>query len=211
MAKEKIAVVAGHRPERLARDFDYYIGVDAGCLSIMQADLPLTLAVGDFDSVKQEEEQTIQNYAKKCIKLRAEKADTDLEWALKEVVKTWPEAEIVIYGGLGGRLDHALTNIFLPSHPDLGPFMSQFQLINKQNLLRFYPAGRHTIQPKKPYHYVSFVVEGGGVLEITGAKYELKAQNYFSRKVYVSNAFLKSPIQVSLCSGYLVVIYSKDT
>ena len=37
-----------------------FVGVDRGSLWVLEEDLPLALAVGDFDSVTQEERQVIQ-------------------------------------------------------------------------------------------------------------------------------------------------------
>lgn len=207
----KVALVAGGVLDTLLpTDADLYIGADAGCLTILKAGLPLAMAVGDFDSVTAEALQFIKTHAQRFVAAPAEKDDTDLELALKETLSIWPQADIRIYGALGGRLDHSLSNIFLPSHPDLFPFMQQFQLVDSHNLLTFYPAGRHFIEPQLTYPYVAFMLEGSGRLAICGAKYELGTEHYFKRKIYSSNAFLERPIEVRVPSGYLAVIYSKD-
>ena len=57
-------------------------------------------------------------------------------------------------------------------------------------------------------NYVSFMSDDK--LTITGAKYELNAQNFFSKKIYSSNEFIGKPIEVSLNSGYVVIIQSRD-
>ena len=51
----------------------------------------------------------------------AEKNDTDLELAIKEVVERWPQAEILIFGAFGGRMDHHLASVFLPTDPEIAP------------------------------------------------------------------------------------------
>lgn len=207
----KVLVVAGGvRDHGMLPPAEAYVGVDRGCLALLTKGLPLDVAVGDFDSVTTEEYQLIQTSAKLMVTASAEKDDTDLELALKQVFAQWPEAEVTVYGALGGRLDHTLSNVFLPSHPDLAPFMGQISLVDQQNKVRFYPSGQQVVQTAPDYAYVAFLLEGQGQLEIKGAKYELSSANYFYRKIYSSNEFIDRPVEVFVPSGYLVVIYSKD-
>ena len=56
----KIAVFAGGHLTSFPRDFAVFVGVDRGSLAILRNDLPLDLAVGDFDSVTAAERQLIQ-------------------------------------------------------------------------------------------------------------------------------------------------------
>ena len=50
-------------------DFDCFVGVDRGSLWVLEEDLPLTLAIGDFDSVTADERQLIQNVPNILFKL----------------------------------------------------------------------------------------------------------------------------------------------
>lgn len=206
----KIALVAGGDLADFSDTFDLYVGVDRGSLALIKAGLPLYLAVGDFDSVTSRELITIKSAANECIELPREKDDTDLEFAIKTILQRYPQAQLTIYGALGGRLDHSLTNVFLPSHPDIHQFMRQISLEDRQNKVIYYPAGCHQVHKIPDYHYVAFLVEGRGRLTISDAKYNLNSQNFFERKLYASNEFLDKPMTVDLTSGYLVVIYSKD-
>ena len=206
----KVALFAGGDLTYYSSDFDYFVGIDRGSLFLLKNDMPIDLAIGDFDSVSQEEFQEIQKVAKKTIQAPAEKDDTDTELALKTVFAKFPRAEVTVFGVFGGRLDHMLSNLFLPSEPEIAPFMQQISLSDSQNLIQFYPNGRQRILPKKDMYYVSFMAEGDADLSILGAKYELTTTNFFKKKVYSSNEFINQPIEVSLDSGYLIVIYSKD-
>ena len=51
----RVAVFAGGDRGHYRTDFDCFVGVDRGSLWVLEEDLPLALAVGDFDSVTQEE------------------------------------------------------------------------------------------------------------------------------------------------------------
>lgn len=205
-----IAILAGGDCTLLPRDHDAYVGVDGGCLKLLGQGLPLELAVGDFDSVSETDLNNIKSQAKQVVQSVPEKNDTDLELALKAVFEEDPTARVSVYGAFGGRLDHFLSNIFLPTDPDLAPYMEQIQLVDGQNRLLYRPTGCHEILPDPAMSYVGFMPVGGGHLEITGAKYPLHPENYFLKAMYGSNEFLDQPIQVSLDRGYLVIVYSKD-
>lgn len=206
----KIAVFAGGHLTSFPRDFAVFVGVDRGSLAILRNDLPLDLAVGDFDSVTAAERQLIQEKAKMVITAVPEKDDTDTELALKVIFAKYPQAQVSLFGAFGGRIDHTLANLFLPSDPDLAPFMHRIRLQDEQNVVQFYPAGVCQVFPEKGMPYVSFMAEGYAPLTIEGAKYNLDANHFFTKKVYASNAFIGQPITVTLESGYLIVIHSKD-
>lgn len=205
-----IAILAGGNSTLLPRDHDAYVGVDGGCLKLLGQGLPLDMAVGDFDSVSETDLNNIKAQAKQIVQSVPEKNDTDLELSLKAVFEEDSTARVSVYGAFGGRLDHFLSNIFLPTDPDLAPYMQQIQLVDGQNRLLYRPAGCHEILPDPAMSYVGFMPVGGGHLEITGAKYPLHPENYFLKAMYGSNEFLDQPIQVSLDRGYLVIVYSKD-
>ena len=206
----KIVVVAGGDSSLLPKNQDIYLGVDGGCLKLLEQGLSLDIAVGDFDSVSEVDLRKIQVQAKQVVQSVPEKNDTDLELALKTVFEDYPDAAVTVYGAFGGRLDHFLSNIFLPTDPDLAPYMEQIQLVDGQNRLIYRPVGCHEIQPDPTKPYVGFMPVGQGRVEITGAKYPLHPENYFLKAMYGSNEFLDQPIQVSLDRGYLVIVYSKD-
>ena len=51
----RVLLVAGGEPSDWPTiepaTYDYFVGIDRGCLHLLEADLPLQLAVGDFDSL----------------------------------------------------------------------------------------------------------------------------------------------------------------
>ncbi|RBP98705.1 hypothetical protein CRD59_07695, partial [Bifidobacterium xylocopae] len=77
------------------------------------------LIVGDFDSSSSPPPQG----GSRIIRLPAEKDDTDMQAALK---LGWEHGyrRVVIYGGLGGRIDHSIANVaairILAKHGGLG-------------------------------------------------------------------------------------------
>ena len=84
--------------------FDAVFAVDAGFAHLETVDCVPDMAIGDFDSL---------GYRPKCkrvIQLPVEKDKSDLEAAMDRV-KTRRFDEVVIYGALGGRLDHTVANL----------------------------------------------------------------------------------------------------
>ncbi|HFI0790463.1 TPA: thiamine diphosphokinase [Streptococcus suis] len=206
----KIAVMAGGSFDCLPEPADLYVGVDAGSLRLLDHSLPLDWAMGDFDSVTPEELGRIKAQAERFLQAPAEKDDTDLELALKEIFKAYPQAHIRIYGSLGGRMDHMMANLFLAAEPDLAPYMEQIELVDAQNVISFRPAGQHRLSPIAGMKYISFMPSDQSRLTIRHAKYPLDASNYFFKKCYSSNEFIDRDIDIQLDKGYVVLIYSKD-
>ncbi|CYV70912.1 TPA: thiamine diphosphokinase [Streptococcus suis] len=206
----KIAVIAGGSFDCLPEPADLYVGVDAGSLRLLDHSLPLDWAMGDFDSVTPEELGRIKEQAERFLQAPAEKDDTDLELALKEIFKAYPQAQVRIYGALGGRMDHMMTNLFLAAEPDLATYMEQIELVDDQNVIRFRPAGQHRLSPIAGMKYISFMPSDQSRLTIRHAKYPLDASNYFFKKCYSSNEFIDRDIDIQLDKGYVVLIYSKD-
>ena len=206
----KIALFAGDDLTYFEYDFDYFVGIDRGSLFLLKNGLSLDMAVGDFDSITEDELLYIKHYCSNIVSASAEKNDTDTELALKTIFKEFPEAQVTVFGAFGGRIDHMMSNIFLPSDTDLEPFMSQIRLKDEQNIVTYLPSGKNQVSRIEGMSYVSFMPESESTLQISGAKYELNKSNYFKKKMYSSNEFMTSPIEVELKDGYLIIIYSKD-
>ncbi|MDG3136554.1 thiamine diphosphokinase [Streptococcus suis] len=205
-----IALIAGGSFDCLPEPANLYVGVDVGSLRLLDHSLPLDWAIGDFDSVTSEELGRIKDQAERFLQAPAEKDDTDLELALKEIFKAYPQAQVRIYGALGGRMDHMMANLFLAAEPDLATYMEQIELVDSQNIVRFRPAGQHRLSPIAGMKYISFMPSDQSRLTIRHAKYPLDASNYFFKKCYSSNEFIDRDIDIQLDKGYVVLIYSKD-
>ncbi|AYG00874.1 thiamine diphosphokinase [Lactococcus allomyrinae] len=206
----KILIVAGLAEVLPNESFDRKIGVDRGSLFLIENGQEPDLAVGDFDSVSADEFEKISVSSKEIVKLPVQKDKTDLEVALDWVLEKFPEAELTIIGSLGGRLDHLLTNVFLPTRPQYQTLAEKITVIDQQNLVRYLLPGRHILYQIEPYRYIGFMqVESADTLAIEGAKYPLKAEENFSQ-IYASNEFISNKMTVSLDQGMVIVIYSRD-
>lgn len=89
-----------------AGEFDFVIAVDAGFAHLEAIGVVPDMAVGDFDSL---------GYVPKCRRVSrhpVKKDKSDMELAMEKAV-AWDHDELVVYGALGGRLDHTLANLQL--------------------------------------------------------------------------------------------------
>ena len=206
----KIAIFSGGMIDSFQVDFDLFIGVDRGSLFLIEQGIYPDLAIGDFDSVSEEELALVCSQSKEILQSQPEKNDTDLELAVKTAFVRYPQAQVTIFGAFGGRLDHTLANVFLPSDPEIMPYMQQIRLCSAQNELSYCPQGCHEIKPVVGMDYLAFMSVSNSQLTIEGAKYPLNESNYFLKKVYASNEFIDEPVFLECQSGYAIVIYSKD-
>lgn len=138
----RVLLVAGGNPSDWPTfepaTYDYFVGIDRGCLHLLEADLPLQLAVGDFDSLSREEYHFVQETAETLIQAPAEKDDTDTQLALQEALQRFPQAEMTIIGATGGRIDHLLANLWLPFEPRFQGVLRQIRLCDRQNSIQYY-------------------------------------------------------------------------
>lgn len=84
----------------------YVIAADGGLETLRKAGITPDLIIGDFDSLQSPLPEG------NVIRLPVEKDDTDTMAAVRRALALGCN-NIIIYGGLGGRLDHSLANLQL--------------------------------------------------------------------------------------------------
>ncbi len=98
---------------------DYVIAADGGTALAYELGLKPSLIVGDLDSSSP---SLIEQYEAEGVEVRRYEHDTkwetDTELALLAALDLQP-ATIFLLGAIGGRLDHALANIFFLTHARL--------------------------------------------------------------------------------------------
>ncbi len=97
---------------------DNIVAADGGAMLAVRLGVIPDLLVGDLDSI---EPDLLARWTAAGIAVEkyehATKLETDTELALLAALR-WQPKRIVILGAIGGRLDHALANILLLTHPD---------------------------------------------------------------------------------------------
>lgn len=192
-----------------------YIGVDRGCLSLLEAGYPVDYAVGDFDSVSELEFQQISDQAGQVIRHPSHKDDTDMELALELAVDHYPSASFYIIGGLGqrlNRLDHLVSNLMMVHQTRFIDYAQQLHFIEQNLWLRFYAPGSHMLEAFVDNDYLSIVaLTPVSDLSISGAKYELARQDFTYPLALISNEFVgQRPVSLSFSQGLVMVLWVQE-
>ena len=181
-----------------------YIGVDKGALTLARNGKRMLLAIGDFDSVEESDLAYIKEYSDTLIQLNPIKDDTDSEAAVMYAIQKGYQ-KIHLYGGLGGRLDHAMINLRLVSR-----FPETVYLHDQNNFIYSLAEGVHSID-KRDYTYISFFTEDKATISLEGFKYPLDKQQLTNKDTYTtSNEILEDRGIVTVHAGKVTVIQSKD-
>lgn len=109
---------------------DFVIALDGGLGYCDFLQVEPDLIVGDFDSMTEGELKALEviesDYPGKVIRLKPEKDDTDMLYALKHAL-SMGYRDFRLYGATGGRFDHTLANIqcllYLKNHGAVGYLM----------------------------------------------------------------------------------------
>ncbi len=101
----RAAIVLNSKGNIAKIEEDYIIATDAGYKEVLLQGKKPNIVIGDFDSSDMPKDLDV-------IKLQIEKDDTDGQAAI-EYANEHNIDEIVIYGVIGGRLDHELCNLSL--------------------------------------------------------------------------------------------------
>lgn len=193
------------------------IGVDAGCLELIKHGYKIDYAVGDFDSVTEDEFQLIKEHSSDLIKHPAQKDDTDMELAIEVAIENYPQADYYIVGAIGetkGRLDHMLANIWMVYQPRFQAIVDRMQFIERNHVFQFFTEGRHQLRVKDAMpDYLSIIsmtaVDG---LKIEGAVYELAETNFTYPRALISNEFVneEQEIHISFNKGIVLVLWVNE-
>jgi thiamine pyrophosphokinase len=180
-------------------EFEYLIGVEQGAYYAVKKGLTLDMALGDFDSITKEEYKVIEQHAKSLKKYPSKKDETDTFLAVEDAKSLKPE-RIIIYGGIGSRIDHTYANILLAKN-------HKITFINNQHKLYTLSKGTYTID--NPHRYISFfALEEVIGLTLEGFDYTLKDYTLTTNDpLSISN---KGSGTITFNEGILLVIEAND-
>lgn len=178
----------------------YLIGVDEGAYVALKNNVPIDIAIGDFDSIDKDKLSYLESRTK-VIKLSKEKNETDTEAALalsKDATK------IIILGGIQGkRIEHFIANLILmSSHPHLEMLdnNSHIYMMDSSFSIR-----------KNEYKFISFFALRETFISLEGFRYPLN--NYYLKSndpLTISNELQSERGVVTLKGGKVLVIQSKE-
>lgn len=208
--------------------FDYCIAADSGLDAADALGIHVDYLLGDYDSVKPEVLARYRNTVE-TVTFPREKDYTDTELAFQAVIQLTEQktakhrdtgqqtAEskpvVTVLGATGTRFDHTLANVSLLAYFAKNKIPAR--LLDKHNCIRML-AGEDTLCLTKLSQYGSFVsclAIGGEVtgLTLTGFRYPLTgAVLQMGVSLGVSNEIVDAQAKISIKSGQLLVIESRD-
>ena len=187
---------------------DLVIAADAGYLTAQKMGVTPDILLGDFDTLGEENiPEGIE-----CLRVPAEKNDTDTQLAVQVAIERGA-SEIVIIGGLSGRLDHTLSSLAILE--DLWERKNDriyAILTDGKNRVRFI-RNSGVILPRSQYRYFSLIAADELVKGVTleGCKYSLKNGRISRRHQWaVSNEITGNCALIEIKRGGVWVIESMD-
>ena len=182
---------------------DLRIAADGGYNTAEKLGESIDVLVGDLDSITGEIPEKVE-----LIKVPAEKDFSDLQLAINVALEKGA-GEIVIIGGLSGRLDHTLANLALL--PTLAAMRVHAHINDGFNRVR-YLSSSSTLIARSHYKYLSLIPISENLrgVSIEGCKYPLKNATLTKREptLTISNEIEGNCALISVRKGECYVIES---
>ena len=182
----------------------FVVAADGGVLVARELGFPLSVVVGDFDSLPEGTEAGLRQCGVPVEQHPRDKDETDGELAIRRALLERPD-ELLIVGFLGGpRLDHAVANLAL-----LDRIPVSASLLDGENECRLLRAGEAWEWTAESGELVSLVPFRGDATGVTtaGLRWRLAAANLpFGSTRGVSNEPVEPTVSVRLDGGTLLVL-----
>ena len=202
--------VGGHiAPDNITehpRAGDLTIAADSGLRNARLLDERVDIMLGDMDSVGDE---SLPENAERLL-FPPEKDLTDAHLAVETAIARGAD-DIVIIGGLDGRLDHTLSLMGIIE--DLTEQGLHIVALSGDNRIR-YIKSTSTLLPRSGYKYLSLIAADKKVkgVSVEGCKYPLKNATLTTRLQFaVSNEIVENCALVSVRRGGLFIVESRDS
>ena len=186
---------------------DIRIAADAGVLNAQRLGERIDVALGDFDSLRDRVSEIQKDVER--VTVPAEKDETDTQLAVNEALGRGAD-ELVIIGGLDGRLDHTLSNMAILEA--MWEHKIPTVITNGQNRIR-YIRSTSTLIARSGYKYLSVIAADDTVkgVSIEGCKYPLENARLSRKFQYtVSNEIVGNCALISVKKGGIYIIESRD-
>ncbi len=193
------------------REDDLIIGADRGALFLIQHGVQPQLAIGDFDSLEDQQaelEQIRQSAGEVIVYDPIDKDVTDTEAAFEAAMERHVD-EIIIFGALGSRFDHSVANVQLLVRALHHQVTCAIQDMNNYISL----TSTSSIVQNKGYAYISLLPITSEVtgIHLTGFQYPLvNATLRMGQSRGISNLLAGEEGTVSIEGGLLLIVQSRD-
>ncbi len=191
---------------------DIIIAADSGYLTAKRLGVTPALLLGDLDSLdKSKIKDDELDFIEKII-VSPIKDDTDTQLAVSTALDRGAD-RIFIIGGLGGRLDHTLSTVFLLEY--IASRGTECIITDGRNRVRLMCADgeQRTLSVEAGYKYLSLVsltdkCEG---VSVRGVFYPLENAELTRTYSYaVSNEITEDFATITLFQGHMLVVESRD-
>ncbi|RRC93103.1 thiamine diphosphokinase [Erysipelotrichaceae bacterium OH741_COT-311] len=174
------------------------IGVDKGAYLLASKGIHMQYAIGDFDSVSQEEMKQIEQYSDSIIYLPNEKDETDTLAAIRYLKKLGYK-EFKIIGAIYNRIDHSYANLLLMMDNEID--------VTLYNVSSIITASSKTISISNEYRYVSIFALVDSNLSLSGFKYDLDHYDLdVGDSIGISNEVIQSQAIIHIHCGKVLIM-----
>ncbi|MBN1135273.1 MAG: thiamine diphosphokinase [Anaerolineae bacterium] len=193
--------------KRWVRAGDLIVGADGGSAQALAWGLAPHVIIGDMDSLPGEARASLTAGGCEFIVHPSAKDETDLELALSYVVERGFQ-EVIIFGALGGRLDHMLANVLLLALPRFSAV--RIRIVDDREEALLIQDGKAVTVEGLPGDLVSLLPLGGDAKGVTttGLVWALDGDilNFGSSRG-VSNEMTGPTARISVEQGCLLVVH----
>lgn len=164
--------------------------------------------LGDFDSVDEKLLEKYKDMGINALQFPTKKDKTDIEIGIEVAFEQKPE-RVIIFGGMGSRMDHSLTNVHLlmlglDNHIKLS-------IVDEHN--EIYAVKDSFVVENKINHILSLIPLTVKVEGVTTAGLEYPLEDYtmeIGSSLGVSNVVVKEKAEVKIKKGILLVMLTRD-
>ncbi len=196
------------RAKDYVEDDDLIICADGGVEYALKVSCMPDIVIGDLDSISKESESKLKRQKVEFIRYPKDKDESDGELAVDYAVKRGYK-KIIIFGLLGRRVDHVISNLFLP----LAFKDKDIDICYFDGNQEIFIIGESAEIKGKVGDRLSLIPVLGDVMGVAteGLKFPLKDETLrlgFSRGI--SNIFINRLVKVTFQKGCLLAIHSRD-
>lgn len=188
------------------RDAAAIIAANGGARHIVEAGYQPDVIIGDMDSLSGPDNSQLQLSGAQMLSYPEDKDETDLELALTYAFENY-DADILVMGALGGRLDQTLANILLLADAKFSGRRIEIREAHQRAWL----VEKSTRIQADIGDLVSLIPIGGDVhvAGTTGLKWPLQDERLiFGGSRGISNVLTDEVAEVTLKSGCLICVVS---
>lgn len=194
--------------EKYIDEEDIVVCCDGGMKHTKNLGIIPHFIIGDFDSASFDLIEYYKNIDVKFKEFPTKKDETDMELAVNHVINELNPKEVVIFGGIGSRIDHTLANLHI-----LERFMKKginAKLINEKNCVQV--TDKSLIIEGKKGNLLSIIPMGlDTVISLKGFEYPLESA-YIAHEspIGISNIVTSEKAEIIVEKGMIYIIESND-